>query len=476
LRILLINPSLKLADIGHYSKVIEKQRGIYPPLGLAYIASVLEKDNHSVKIIDCDTDLDGIYNIDNIALNFNPDLIGVYVMTWTFRQANKIIEKIKRKLPNIKTVIGGPNVSSFPILSLRYSKFDFAVQGEGERTIKELTNALENDKDLREIKGLIFRSGDKIIVNKPRELISNLDEIPFPSWHLLPISRYYDVFTRKKKFVTIITSRGCPFNCTYCDKLNRMGSEWRSRSAKNITDEIEMLYNKYDIKEFMFFDDNFIIDKKRVYELCDEILRRRLKVLWECRARVDMVDLALLKKMKQAGCYRIRYGMEAGDNHILKVLKKGITIKQIIETSKITKQAGIELFAYFMMGSPEETPGTLKKTLKLAVKLDPDFVAFSRTILIIGSELFEWGVMNKQMSKDYWKIFLLGKEKDPAPGISSKELPADYVNQFVSYSERKFYLRPSYLLKRLKSIRSFTQFYRQFYIFLLFVYSKVFEK
>lgn len=479
MRVLLINPSLRLADVGHYSKVVEKQRGIYPPLGLAYVASALEKNNHAVKVIDCDADILAIKNISEIAEDFRPEIVGMYVMTWTFRQANYLLKKIKNKLKNVKFIIGGPNVTSFPAPSLKHSEFDYAVIGEGEITTPELIDAIEKKKkvnEFRKIKGIVFRDKNKIIVNPSRNLIEKLDDIPFPAWHLLPIDNYFDIFTRKRRFVTIISSRGCPFNCTYCDRLNRMGKRWRSRSPKNIVDEIEFLYNKYKIREFMFFDDNFIVNKNRVYELCNEILRRKLKILWECRARVDMVDFELLKRMKKAGCYRIRYGMEAGDNKILKIMKKGITVEQVRKAAIMTKKAGIEVFAYFMMGSPGEDHATLKKTLRLAIEIKPDFVAFSKTIIIMGSELFDWGVQNRQIKKDYWERFLVGEEKNPAPGISTKKLPEGYVNRFVSYSEKRFYLRPSYLIKRLKSIRSITQFYRQFYIFILFIYSKIFER
>jgi len=209
--------------------------------------------------------------------------------------------------------------------------------------------------------------------------------------------------------------------------------------------------------------------------LCDEILERGLDVLWEIRARVDMVDKPLLTKMREAGCYRIRYGMEAGDDEVLKTLKKGITVEQIRHASKISKEVGIEIFAYFMMGSPGESKKTLQKTLDLAIEIDPDFVAFSKTILIIGSELFDWGVDNNQISADYWEKFLLGEITDPAPVISTKALPGAELDEFVSEATNKFYLRPSYVIKRLKNIKSPTQFYRQIMLGLGIIHSKIFR-
>ena len=259
----------------------------------------------------------------------------------------------------------------------------------------------------------------------------------------------------------MICTRGCPWNCTFCDRKNRMGKGWRPRSPGNIVSEMQTLIAEHGIREFMFFDDNLIINRQWVYQLCEEIQRIGTKVQWECRARVDMVDLPLLKTMKAAGCYRIRYGMESGDNHILKVLKKGITVEQTLDCARMTKEAGIEIFSYFMMGAPQETPETMEKTIQLALKVDADFAIFSKTILIIGSELFNWGVENGHIRPDYWERFLRGEESDSAPCISTKDLPSELVNEYVAKAYRKFYQRPKYLLRRLTKIRSLNQFTRQ---------------
>jgi len=464
MKILLINPNLQIAEIGHYSKFIEKLRGVYPPIGLGYVASSLEKNGHDVKIIDCGADIKLLENIENEVKKFDPEVVGIYVMTWTFRQANEIAKKIKKINPNVKIVIGGPNVSSFPNLSLKISEFDYAILGEGEITINKLIKEIEMGEGkgkLKKIKGLIFKNNGKVTLNKSRPIISNLDGIPFPAWHLLPIKKYYDVFTREKKFITMITSRGCPYNCTFCDRKNRLGNVFRMRSPENILAEIELLNSEYGIKEFMFFDDNFTVNKKRVIELCKLIRKNKLDIIWECRTRADLVDKELLGEMKLSGCYRIRYGMEAGDDRILKVLKKRITVSQILDCVKITKEVGIEIFAYFMMGSPYESIETLEKTLKLALKIDPDFVAFSKTTIIPGTEILEWAEKNNYIKKNYWKLYLLGEEKDGAPSLSTKILPGNLLDSFISFSNKKFYLRPKYVIKRVLNIKNFSQLQKQ---------------
>lgn len=459
MHILLINPSLQEADISHYKKSVEKNRGIYPPLGIAYVASNLIKAGHKVDLVDCDAEDNYWKRTSYLCRKFKPTLVGFYAMTWTFKQDVELLRKIKKILPKIKSVVGGPNVSAFPKESLEFSKFDFAVKGEGEITVVELIEAIEGRRKFNEVDGLIWRERNKIIQNKDRALIKNLDTVSYPAWNLLPVNKYFDVFTKKPHFVTILATRGCPYRCTFCDRENRMGRNWRMRSPENVVLEMKQVNEKYGISEFMFFDDNFIVNKKWVRDFCR--LVEPFGFLWEIRSRVDTVDLSLLMTMKKAGCYRIRYGMESADNQTLKTIKKDITVEQIRKCAQISHRAGIEIFAYFMLGLPGENEAKMEKTLKLAVEIDPDFVLFSKTILIPGSEMFDWAVSADLISKDYWLRFLQGLENDPAPGLETEKLPIKIVENYVSRGNKKFYLRPTYILKRIFSIRSAFQLIRQ---------------
>jgi len=462
MKILLINPSLIEASIGHYKKSTEKQRGIYPSLGLGYIAAVLEKEGHKVRILDYDTEKHPLEKIIALANQFQPELIGFYAMTWNFREANALANKIKTLFPQVKFVVGGPNITCLPYQSMTESIFDFGVISEGESTIIELIEALnKNVSNFKNIKGLVYKKDKEIIVNQPRPLIESLNSIPFPARHLLPIKKYFDISTQKKHFATIIATRGCPFECTFCDRKNRMGRNWRVRSPENIVKEIKQIKEEYGIQEFMFFDDNLIVNKEWIRQLCLTIINQKLDIAWECRARVDMVNKFLLELMKKAGCYRIRFGFESGNNHILKVLKKGINVEQSLECAKICQEVGMEMFGYFMLGSPYETEKTLQQTLDLALKIDPDFALFSKTILIPGSELFDWAVENNYVRKDYWERYLIGQETNGAPALDTKELPEKTVDKYISLANKKFYLRPKYLLRRLTAIRNWQQLSNQ---------------
>lgn len=461
MKVLLINPSLQKSTIGHYKSSIEKSRGIYPPLGLCYVASALREYGCEVRIYDCDATDFTQENLVHMATNYDPAWIGIYTMTWTFSQACKIVEILKSAMKNAVFIAGGPNVTSFPEETLKYSKFDYAIAGEGEIAALRFVEMMKGHIKAQQVPALIYRKDDQILQNSTSDFLDNLDDLSIPARDLLPANEYYDVFTKHSSFITMITSRGCPYNCIYCDRKNRMGRKWRAHSAERILEEIEEAIGFYKTREVMFFDDEFIIDKERIYDFCNRILTKGIKIDWECRARVDQVDEKLLSAMARAGCYRIRFGFESGNDNILKLLRKGITVEQSIKCARISRKVGIEIFGYFMLGCPEETPRTVEETIKFALNLDLDFAIFSKAILIPGSELFEWGVANNQISSDYWQRYLKGEDLKGSPAISTKILPETVVDDYIKKANKEFYLRLSFLKRRILSIRSFSQMSKQ---------------
>jgi len=461
MKVLLVNPSLALAQIGHYDSQVEKARGIHPSLGLLYIAAIVEREGHSVRVIDTDLESDPEATLRKTIRAFQPDLMGVHVMTWTFAQAKRTACVAKEERPEMVLVAGGAGVTTDPQVFMENSDFDFAVYGEGEITTKELLEAIQAKGDVRQITGLVFRDGETIVQNPPRELIENIDEVPMPGRHLVPHDRYFDVFTIDRHFVTMIVSRGCPFNCLYCDRLNRMGSKWRVRSVDAILQEIMYVKERMGVREIMFFDDEFVVNRNHTIDLCKRLIEAKANIKWECRARVDLLDEETLKYMKEAGCYRIRYGFESGDNDILAVLRKGITVEQSLKTAEATKRAGIDIFGYFMLGVPHETEHTMQKTIDLALKIDPDFALFSKAILIPGSDLFDWAASEGLIAADYWKQYYRGEVSDTAPAISASQLPENLVDQYVKKANQMFYRRPRYMARRLMRIKSLSQLARQ---------------
>ncbi|MFX1450728.1 MAG: B12-binding domain-containing radical SAM protein, partial [Promethearchaeota archaeon] len=279
LKITLINPIFQKSVYSPLPRIIEKSRGKFPPLGLAYLAGILEKNNHKVYIIDQDVYQYSDRQMKQILKHQKPEIVGITCTSFTFHQARRVAKLVKSIFPEIKIVIGGPHVSIYPKEVLVNDCFDIGVMGDGEITIIEILKTIEQNLSLKNIQGIVYKENNVIKINDLRPPIKNLDELPFPAYHLLPINEYFDAMSKIQPFFTIITSRGCPFNCIFCLRSSgiHFGKKTRFRSTANIIKEIEILINKYKIREIFFYDDTFTINQKRIFELCQQIIKKKLK-------------------------------------------------------------------------------------------------------------------------------------------------------------------------------------------------------
>lgn len=449
IRVLLIRPPLAkpLSDIDTMNQ----------SLGLAYLAAVLEKEGFPVKIIE--TLILGYQQKEIIkeAKKFKPTIIGLSSTTREFPAALKLASNLKKHLKKCLTIIGGPHVTVTPKQTIKHKCFDFAVLGEGEETIIELVKALEKDKkDLTQIKGIALKKGKRIIITPPQPFIKNLDTIPFPARHLLPpLERYRPtpVSYRNLPVGTIMTSRGCPFRCTFCAR-NVFGTQVRLRSPKNVVDEIEILVKKYGAREIRVWDDTFNLDPSRVIEICKEILKRKLVFSWACQARVNFVNSRMFHWMKKAGCWQISYGIESGNQAILNKVKKGITLKMAQAAVAKTKKAGIEAKCYFMVGLPDETEETMQDTIDFAKKIDPDIATFCITLPFPGTEIYQEAIKTKEFRRVPFEEYLY-YETRRLPFVP-KGLTAKKIIDYQGRAYRQFYLRPKIFLRELLKIRNLT--------------------
>ena len=361
----------------------------YPPLGLAYLAAVVRKYNKcDVKIFDLGlTPKVKIYKEIREILQFKPDVVGITAMTNVYYNACKIAQMLKNSQHSIKIVMGGPHVTIFPMDAIKNEFVDFVVVGEGEKTFVELIDAIENKKSFAHIKGLVYKEGDKIVQNAARELISDLDKIPFPARDLLKLEHYPLRTYDGKPMVTMITSRGCPFNCSYCYK-GIFGNIYRKRSAENILEEIKYIVNKHNYRCIYFIDDIFTLDKERLKKLCELILKEKLSIEWQCLSRVDTITKDMLTLMYEAGCRQIHYGIESGNENILKNVGRETPLNMIRDVVKWTKQAKIRVKGYFMIGLPGDTVATALQTIRFAKELELDDVMFSVTTPFPGTALW----------------------------------------------------------------------------------------
>jgi radical SAM superfamily enzyme YgiQ (UPF0313 family) len=459
MKIALLNP-ICTGDISSgYLNLFQKIRGKYPPLGLAYIAACLEKENHDVGIIDAEANG---YSLDEVvceAKKIEPDLFGITGMTMVFDRSRKVAKKLKETFPETKIVVGGPQLSVFPEETLKFSEFDIGVVGEGEITFPELIGALESGKDVSKINGLAIRNSEgEPVRTPPRNYVENLDDLPMPAYHLLPMKKYQDILAKRDEYSTMITSRGCPYNCLFCDPTHRLGKKFRAMSGQKIVDEILYLHNQFGIREITFYDDTFTLNKKRITDMSLLLKKENIDLIWECRTRVDAIDRSLLKQMRDAGCYRIRYGVESGDPNILKVLRKDITLNEVDEAFKITHSLGIETMAYFILGAPTETVEILQRTIDFAIKLNPDYLNIGiMTLVSPGSDIFKLAVEEGRIDHDYWIKFINEEENDPVPYYETELLNKDVLTYYLKKAHRQFYFRPRYILRRAMNIKTLAQ-------------------
>lgn len=422
---------------------LNKVQGVLPPLGIAYIASVLEKAGYEVKILDV-TALN--LTTQEVCLKIKdeaPEIVGITAMTSSIRGTLEAA-KLAKDFGAI-TVIGGPHMAIYPEETLSYDFVDYGIIGEGEYPMLELVEAIEGRQPIQNIKGLVYKEDGKVRINEAY-IVTDLDKIPFPARHLLPMGKYSSIIGLHP-VTTMISTRGCPYHCGFCFK-GPSDKKYRTRSAQNVVDEMELVVKEYGVREIMFYDDILTLKREHIINICNEILKRGLKIKWESPARVDNVDFELLRLMRKAGCMRLRYGVESGEPDILKLMKKGITLGMVRDALNWTKKAGIETFVYFMVGYIHETPQTIKKTISLAKNLNPNLIMFTVTTPYPGTHLYETAQREGLIDGDYWKQFTLGLRDDRLPYFVPD------AEKWVRKAYRSFYFRPNYIVKRLFKIRS----------------------
>jgi len=455
MKILLLTPSLSVED--RYGKKLGKVGSVTEPLGLAYLASCLKKD-HEVKIIDgAAINLTEEELIHEIKQN-NYDIIGTTILTPMYLKAQEIIQLIKSNFPEIKIIVGGPHITIFPEQTMKENpEIDFSIIGEGEITMPELMEAIEGKRKIETVKGISYRKNNKIITTPPRLFIKDIDEIPLPARDLLDLKRYKPAPTYYKKLPShiILTSRGCPYRCTYCSKV--FGNTYRHHSVERVIKEMKILIKEYKAKEIIFRDDTFTINKKFTKELCNTIIKENLhkKIRWTCMTRVNLVTKELLQLMKKSGCWSIHYGIESGSQRLLDLIQKDITIKQIKDAIKWTKQAKIEIKAFFMIGLPTETKEETLKTIRFTKELDPDWIQVTITVPYPGTKLYEIAQKDKTLKSLKWENY------QTWAGWSDKELvyvpkgrTQEEIKELQKKAMREFYLRPKFILKQLKNLTS----------------------
>jgi len=405
-----------------------------PPLGLMYLAAYIEKHtDHTVKICDMNVG-QGLSPF--LIWDDKPDIVGITTTTLTFYDALWVAKIVKGYDKNIKVVMGGPHCSIYPQETASFPEVDYVVQGEGELPFMRI---------LEGVKGKILEP----------EMIEDLDTLPMPARHLVNLDKYHGILS-KRKTTSILSARACPYHCVFCHQPK--GSKWRARSAESVVGEMEIIA-EMGIGEIEIMDDTFSYDRDRTLSICWHIQDRGLKINWNIRTRVDKVDEGMLHLMAEAGCKRINYGVESFDNRTLKTLRKGFDSSQALNAIEMTKEAGIEVQAYLMLGSPDETEEQMKSTIRLTNTIKPDYAYFSLTSSLPGTALYEQGLREGRYA-DYWREYSLAPTANFTMRFWREDSRQEMI-EMLEYAYKSFYFRPSYIWEQLLKVRSMSELIRK---------------
>lgn len=433
-----------------------------PPLGLAYLAAYLKQAGFQPYIVDFNTCRISDSDFEGILKSRLWLFVGISFMTNQFADAARLTEKIKGILPDILLVGGGPHPSSIPERTLREIRgFDIIVRGEGEETIKDIAETLLTGRAIDSVKGLCHRRSEEIIKTPDRDLIKDLDGLPFPAWENFDMKQY-SVFhitgTAQSPVFALLSSRGCPNFCVFCDSYTIFSRKFRARSAKNIFDEIMFLHKMYGMVEFDFVDDLFTIQKARVFEFCRLIKESGIPFRWMANARVNTVDREMLQAMSDAGCTRVDFGVESGDITVRKLMRKNITDEQIQQAHKIAHDVGISTGTFAMVGNLGETKDSAKLTVKLLKEIGDD-VMVSIACPYPGTEFYRIAKEKGFIRTENWSCYVTSPTylPDYKPVMRTEFLTEDeilesfyYIHSFFARHKferrfgKAFYLNPRF--------------------------------
>lgn len=425
------------------------------PIYLAYVVAVLEKAKIEVEFIDAIVEEMSIPEFADAAAKIKPDMVVIECSTPSIEYDLLTAKSLKERMSDVFIVLVGSHATFFHREIMKENEqIDAICRGEFDLTVKDLAVALSNGDKLDRVKGITCRDREGIQVNRDRPLIEDLDELPFPARHIVKSDHYRQGTFTGKYCTTIVSSRGCPYRCTYCLWPRTLyGSRFRARSAENVVAEMGQVVRGYHIDEIYFDDDSLALNRARILKICRLINQKGIKVKWIPQCRVDSMDEEVLSAMKEAGCHYIRFGVESGSQKMLDIMKKGTTLAQIKRAFDLCRKVRIKTQAFFLFGIPGETPGTIKETIEFAKKLKPDSAQFAVVIPHPGTDLYEICEREDWLKYSSWEDFSACNSLIETSQLSRQDVEKARVRAY-----REFYFRPSYVLRTALKIRSWNDF------------------
>lgn len=423
----------------------------FPPLGLLYLASMTRSAGHEVSFYDLGASNAVRDDFRKQARTFAPDLFGISVYTTQIENTLSLLREIRSLFPEAKILVGGPHVSALPGETLRDSpEVDIEIVGEGEQTLVELLEFYSGKRSaLSAIAGIRYREADRIVQTPDREQIRDLDTIPFPAFDLMAKFTYlYDKFAVGKRVGITVTSRGCPYNCTFCNKAV-FGNRYRRRTPHNVIAELKLQKELLGIDEVYFVDDLFVTNPAWLEIFFSEYNNSGLHLPWKCLGRVDQVEEPIYKKMKERGCFLVQFGIESGDNEMLTKIKKNITTGEAAAAVAVAQRAGLNVATYFILGHPGDTYQTVLRTIDFAIALNPDVCHFFVLVPFPGTQNYRY--LPDELKRSWSRIRYYHKGQYP---ISLCELSPEELYRLEKQARYSFYGRIGYFMKNVLSFKS----------------------
>lgn len=456
--LLLIPPTDLTKSYGKLKRFSNPQ----PSIGIAYIAAALREKGHHIKVVDAYVNNYTLKESIDMIEKYAPAVVGMSVLTPSADIVYEISRNIRTIFPHIKIVMGNMHASLFSEEILINGYADFVVHREGEIAMPELLKALENKNSFEGVKGISFKKNNVVVNNPMMPHIDDLDALPFPAWDLFPMDKYStDPRTEVKKSIVemmILATRGCPNQCTFCSSRTdrSLGSQYRMRNTKSVVDEMVYMNEKYGSDIFSFVDLAFPLVKKHAVGLCNEIINRGLgsRFKWVTECRVKPLDEELLMLMKKAGCVRVCFGIESGNNEIIKLLKKNFTVEDVRRTVKIAHKAGLEIDGMFMIGLPGETAETILETIDFAIELNVRYAIFNIFVPYPGCELYDTLKAQGKIHYTSWSDFTsYPTYSGGTPVYVPHGLTHEKLMYLQKYAMKRFYLRPKFVLNEIKHFK-----------------------
>jgi len=433
--------------------IVDDEFGVFPPINLAYAASIAELAGHDVLLLDANAlELDAGEAAQRLR-RFGPDLIGAYVSTYMVRDTLDFLKRVRREV-HAPLLLGGINMLLYPRETMSHPEVDYGLSGHALTSLPKMLAAIERGELPRGIPGACFRDAGEVVLEPPQRQV-DFREFPLPARHLLPNDRYYSFISQRKPFTMMMTALGCPWRCTFCAIAPQ---HYSARTAEQVVEEMRECVERYGIREIDIFDADFPVERERTVRICEGLLQSGLDLEWSCRSRIASLDPDLLALMARAGLRQIYYGIETPNPEALRRMRKPLRADQVQPIIKATQRAGIRPLGFFMLGVPGETRGSLARTVRYSQSLGLEFAQYSRTIAKPGTELYAEQV--RLTGEDYWRDWVLGSAAERRMGSHWTELGETELELWTKLAYYGFYFRPAMIGRSLARVRSLEELTR----------------